>query len=99
MTVRPAWAGLQGSGNAELAAGRGQVAGAHLFGLDVTLVDDLLDGVLRDQERLEEHGRDVTLADRVVLLVGRDLGRAGLVALGEGGGELRRGLRLLLDRL
>src|ERR1044072_8093876 len=88
-----------GGGDTELGADSLEIAGADLVGLHVALVDDPLDLVLGDQERLGQHGLDLALALGVVTRVGRDLVGGLLVARGERLGELGGCLRLLLDRL
>src|SRR3954471_4960136 len=87
------------SADAELGAVGGQVAHAHLGGLDRLGVDHRLDVVLGDQLRVEQHRLDRPAALRVVLGLGRDLVRGRLVALGQRGGQLGGRPGLLVDRL
>src|SRR5690606_17607731 len=68
---------------------------AEVLGLDEAVVHDLLDVVLVDADRGQQHGRDVALALGVV---GGPVG-LGLLALDQGHGELGGGVGLLLDRL
>src|SRR5689334_2869226 len=92
-------AGVVGLLDAELPAGGLRGRDAHLGGLDLALVDHRLDVVLGDQLRGEQHRRHLAVALRVVGAGGGELVGCRLVALGQRGRELGRGVGLLLDRL
>src|SRR5690349_2968336 len=85
--------------DAELPASGLRGGHAHLGGLHLALVDHRLDVVLGDQLRGEQHRRHLAVALRVVRAGGGELVGRRLVALGQRGRELGRGVGLLLDRL